>query len=478
MDISSIVNCYAGGGTSAYHPRMMVKILLYAYAVKIYTGRKIARALRQDITFMWLAAFNRPDFRTINNFRSGILKDTIEDLFKEMLCFLLEREYICFENYFCDGSTFGANANRHKIVWKKNAERYLAIAEQKCQDLFKEIDLLNSREDMQYGNKELEELGGNKEVSTETITAQAGRLGEIAQKSTSKKVRKKALTLKKRLEEQQEKLDTYKEQQETCGNRSGYSRTDTDATAMRMKNDELLPAYNILIGTEQQLITSYSVHQKPNDGACFKEHLEQQEKHSKISPENVIADGIFGTQENYQLLEDKEISNYMKYPLYHKEQSAAYRDDPYNKENFPYDPPTDTYICPNQKRLKFRYVKTERSRSGYISFSRLYECENCTGCPLAEECKKTNENNRTITINQALDHYKEQVRQNLKSKKGNLLKRQRGHEVETCFGDIKMNQEFRRFNLRGKPKVEVEFGLVAIAHNMRKIHLLLHKMAV
>src|SRR5690606_22846018 len=102
MDLSRIIESYQGGGTSAYHPCMMIKVLLYAYAVKIYTGRRIAKALRQDVTFMWLAAYNRPDFRTINNFRSGILKDTIEELFKEMLDFLLTQGYIRFEHYFCD----------------------------------------------------------------------------------------------------------------------------------------------------------------------------------------------------------------------------------------------------------------------------------------------------------------------------------------------------------------------------------------
>ena len=72
MELGAIINSYAGGGSSAYHPVMMIKVMLYAYAMKIYTGRKIARALRQDVTFMWLAAYNRPDFRTLNDFRSGM----------------------------------------------------------------------------------------------------------------------------------------------------------------------------------------------------------------------------------------------------------------------------------------------------------------------------------------------------------------------------------------------------------------------
>lgn len=471
MDISAIINSYEGGGASAYHPRMMVKVLLYAYAMKIYTGRRIAKALQQDVTFMWLAAYNRPDFRTINNFRSGVLKETIESLFTSMLDFLLDKAYIRFENYFCDGSTFGANANRHKMVWKKNAQRYQASTEQKCRDLFKEIDRLNEAEQNQYGNKDLEELGSSQRVDDQQIAAQAQRLDKLAATAPTSRVRRKALTLNKKLATHQQSLDKYKHQQQVSGTRSGYSTTDPDATAMRMKNEELLPAYNVLVGSEGQFITGYSIHQKTNDGVCFKDHIAQLDQHGGHEPASIIADSIFGTQENYTLLDDREIAAYMQFPLYHKEQGRQYRNNPFYKDNFPYDPGTDTYTCPNNKTLRFRYVSTDRNKNGYISFSRLYECEDCSNCPFAAPCKKQSASNRTIKVNTTLEHYKEQARQNLKSKQGVRLKRQRGTEIESCFGDIKMNQGFRRFHLRGKLKVKAEFGLVAIAHNLRKIYL-------
>lgn len=471
MDISALINSYEGGGASAYHPRMMVKVLLYAYSVKIYTGRRIAKALQQDVTFMWLAAYNRPDFRTINNFRGGVLKQTIESLFAGMLDFLLEREYIRFENYFCDGSTFGANANRHKMVWKKNAQRYQAATEQKCRELFKEIDRLNAVEQHQYGNQDLEEMGNNGQVDDQQLAAQAEKLDKLAATAPTGQARRKARTLKKKLTAHQERIDKYKHQQQVSGTRSGYSTTDPDATAMRMKNEELLPAYNVLVGSEGQFITGYSIHQKTNDGVCFKDHLAQFAHHGGYEPASIIADSIFGTQENYALLDEKEIASYMKFPLYQQEQSRRYRENAFNKDNFPYDPQTDTYTCPNAKQLRFRYVKTDCNKNGYISFSRLYECEDCRDCPFAMPCKKQSASNRTIKVNTTLEHYKEQARQNLQSAEGDRLKRQRSIEVESCFGDIKMNQGFRRFHLRSKPKVKAEFGLVAMAHNLRKIHL-------
>ncbi|PWV47048.1 IS1182 family transposase [Chitinophaga sp. S165] len=479
MDLTVILDSYVGGGTSAYHPRMMIKILLYAYAVKIYTGRRIAKALRQDVTFMWLAAYNRPDFRTINNFRSGLLKTTIEELFKQMLDFLLAHSYIKFENYFCDGSTFEADANRHKMVWKKNAKRYQAATEQKCRELFKQIDQLNEAEQIQYGNKDLEEVGTTGQaVTKEQIAAQSNKLDKVIAVTTSKRLKRKAASLKKKLSTHQASIDKYERQQLISENRSGYSATDEDATAMKMKNGEVLPGYNVLIGSEDQFITGYSVHQKNNDGACFKDHVKQFEQHGEYEPAAIIADSIFGTQENYELMDDKEIAAYVKFPLYHRERSRKYVENPFRKENFIHDQNKDSYICPNNRILRFRYVKTDRSKNGYISFSRLYECENCQGCPFAKDCKGTSASNRTIKVNQSLEHYKQQARNNLKSEECDILKRKRSIEVESCFGDIKKNQGFRRFHLRGKQKVKTEFGLIALAHNLRKIHLKSTKQAV
>lgn len=121
MDISDQINQYEGGGTSGYHRRMLLKVLLYAYSMKIYTGRKIARALGQDIHFMWLAGMSRPDFRTINSFRSSKAKEVIETLFSSMLAFLMDHGCIKMENYFCDGSTFTADRStqcgRGQTVW-------------------------------------------------------------------------------------------------------------------------------------------------------------------------------------------------------------------------------------------------------------------------------------------------------------------------------------------------------------------------
>lgn len=472
MDIGDLINLYKGGGISSYHPRMLLKVLLYAYSVKIYTGHKIAKALGQDIHFMWLSAMSRPDFRTINNFRSSKAKEVVETLFKELLEFLVAHQYIKLENYFCDGTTLRADANQHKMVWKKNAERYRQTTVEKCRELFKEIDELNQQKDKTYGDCDLEEHGGTATVSREAIAEKVAVLNEVIHTATAKNKHCKATSLKNKLKQAESKIDKYENQLHKAGSRSGYNKTDTDATAMMMKNRvEVLPAYNILAGSEEQFITGVSVHQSTNDGTCFADHLKEIAGQQPYQPDNIIADSIFGTEQNYELLEQNEITNYLKFPLYHKEQTRAYRNNPFIKENFPYDPLTDSYICPNEEELVFKgkYRQTHK-RTGYISEVKLYECNNCSGCPLYQQCcKSTQGHNRKIEINEKLEYYKQQARENLHTDVGKVLKKQRSIEIESCFGDIKHNMGFRRFRLRGISKVKTEFTLVAMAHNLRKI---------
>lgn len=474
MDTTAIINQYPGGGSSAYHPVMMLKVILYAYSIGICTGRKIARALRQDVTFMWLAAYNQPDFRTINEFRSGELKQTIDQLFKSMLIFLVEHGYVKFENYFVDGSPFVADANRHKMVWKKNAERYKEIAEKKCEEVLRQIEALGEAEDRKYGNRDLEETGCSKEPMTEErIGEKISQLNTIIEKTTEqKKKKRRAAHLKKQLEQEAEKINTYTQQLRCAGERSGYSKTDTDAVAMHMKNDETLPAYNAMIGTEDQFVVNFSIHQTGSDAACFKQHLEQLEKYTDKKPELIHGDAGFGSEQNYELLDQKDIGNYLKYNSFHQEQTRSHQNDPYHKDHFPYDSTTDSFTCPNHKQLTLQSTTSKTTKkTGYISTIKVYECESCDGCPLADQCKKPQDKNRKISVNDRWEKYKQQAHQHLMSEKGIALRKQRGHDVESVFGDLKSNQGFRRFHLRGKQKVKAEFGIAVLSHNLRKIHL-------
>ncbi|HMI79888.1 MAG TPA: IS1182 family transposase [Ferruginibacter sp.] len=473
MDITALLNTYKGGGTTSFHPRMLLKVLLYGYCVKLYTGRKIARALEENIHFMWLAGMSRPDFRTINAFRSSRAKEVIELLFKELLTFLMDHNYIRMENYFCDGSTFRADANQHKMVWKKNAQRHKAKVEVKCRQLFADIEEMNKQEDKQYGNNDLEEKGQATTVTKEILDKKIGDINKIIAEPTSKAVRKKAVSIKNKLQKNAGKITRYQTQEAKAGTRSGYNKTDEDASAMMMKNKkEISPAYNVLAGSEDQFITGVTVHQNPNDGTCFKEHLEQIAAQQPLTPQQLIADSVFGSEQNYALLEDKGIKNFVKYQSYHREQKKGFTKNIFLKENFIYNKLINSYLCPNQKELIFNRKITEaHPKTGYLSTSKQYECTDCSGCKFYEQCCKSQKGgNRTIQINEKFEAYKHETRVNLQTDEGKQLKKQRSIEIESCFGDIKHNMEFRRFHLRGLKKVKTDMTLIAMAHNLRKIH--------
>src|SRR5690606_36466560 len=129
-----------GGDRHSYHPRLMTKIIIYSYSQPTYPSRQIAKAVRENIRFMWLAPRQRPDFRTINRFRSERMKDVLEKVFAAVLELLADEGYVKLEHYFVDGTKIEANANRYTFVWKKAVAKQQVKLEEKVKALFAEIE--------------------------------------------------------------------------------------------------------------------------------------------------------------------------------------------------------------------------------------------------------------------------------------------------------------------------------------------------
>jgi hypothetical protein len=225
----------------------------------------------------------------------------------------------------------------------------------------------------------------------------------------------------------------------------------------------------MLLGCENQFIINYSIHQNPGESGLFVEHFKKLENQIGILPENVIGDSTFGTEENYSYLEQEIIGNYLKYNTFHFEQTKTYKENPYSKDKFVYIESSDTYKCPGNKALHFKEVRETRTDHGYVGHVRIYECEDCQDCPFADQCKKA-KGNRTLQVNLKLDQFRAQARENLTSIQGIKLRKQRNIEPESVFGDIKWNLHYPRLRLRGKEKVNIEIGLLSIAHNVKKIY--------
>ena len=185
MNLTPLLKKYKGGGTSAYHPLMMLKVLVYAYTQKIYTARKIAKALRENIYFMWISGKQTPNFRTINMFRSTIMKDIIDEVFIQVMELLLEEGLVHLQDYFLDGTKIESKANKYTFVWKKVVNRNKLKLETKIRALISQIDYLNDQENSEYGDKDLEEMG-EKPISSEKIEELAKRINERIKAKESK----------------------------------------------------------------------------------------------------------------------------------------------------------------------------------------------------------------------------------------------------------------------------------------------------
>lgn len=476
LDLEPILNDYKGGGTSSYHPRMMLKVLVYAYTQKVNSSRQIAKALRENVNFMWISGNNRPDFRTINRFRSSVMKEGIEVVFTEVLQYLIEEGYVTLENYFLDGTKIEANANKYKWVWAKSTAKYKERLQDKIQELLRNIEQENEAEQETYGDKDLEEMGGgNKQggggMDSEALQKRIDRLNErLADKMKNKREAKALKTLQEDCLPRQKK---YEEQEKILAGRNSYAKTDHDATFMRMKDDvmmngQLKPGYNVQIGTENQFVVGFSISQNANDLNALIPHLELVQRRLGCLPRTVVADAGYGSEENYAYLDKVGIEGYVKYPHFYKQQKRSWRKQRFRVENLEYDPERDEYICPHQQRLTFLWSRTRLTNNGYPTSAREYECVSCASCPLKPQCTRA-VGNRRIWVNPTLNHYQKLARQKLVSERGKDLRSRRCVEAESVFGRIKQDWGFRRFTLRGSEKVKTEWGLLCIAHNIAKL---------
>jgi transposase len=475
MDMTPLLSQYPGGGAPAENPIKMLKVIVYAYADQIYSSRRIAKATRENIHFMWLTGNTPLNHMTINRFRSERLNGIIEDIFTEIVKLLLEEGYIKFENYFLDGTKIEANANKYSWVWGKSTNNYMNKLKEKVTAHLKEIDIIEADENEMLGEADLPELGNGKEINSEAIEGFAEEIDKKLSEDPKNRGLKKA---KKAIDKDYlPRMKKYEEQLEILEERKSYSKTDKDATFMRMKEDhmkngQLKPGYNVQIGTEEQFITGFSIHQRPGDTATLKEHIEKLKKNMDDKlPKNVIADAGYGSEENYEYLAAEEITGYVKYNTFHKEASKKWKNDPTKVQNFSYEEDNDTYICPMGRPFVFLYAKKQKSNLGYESIIRVYGCLNCSGCPHRSNCIKSEDKfaNRQIYINRRLNELKANARELLTSEYGLEMRSKRPIEVESVFGNIKSNYGMRRFLLRGLKKVSIEWGLYSIAHNMRKM---------
>lgn len=470
MNLNLLASLHPGGGRPPYHPKMMLKIILYAYTNRIYSSRQIAKQLSENIYFMWLSGNQQPDFRTINRFRSNRMKDIIYETFFAIVDLLCQEGLVKLEDYYFDGTKIEANANRYTFVWRKSTEKYDQKLDEKYQQIVMSIEEVVKEDEQAEIEKEFQEKLEQTPVTSEKIQKTIENVEKHLKDEPKNRTLKKA---KRQLEKDLlPRKQKYEKQKATFNGRNSYSKTDPDATFMRMKEDhmkngQLKPAYNVQIGTEGQFITGFSLHQRAGDPGCLIPHLDLMKKYHRPKPKVLIADSGYGSEENYAHCEREEIKAYIKYNTFDKEQTKAWKNQIGRLENMTYDEELDEWICVNNKRLTFQYERKRKTDNGYESVKRTYSCTECHVCPFQSTCAK-DKDTKSISLSIENQKQRQEVRERLTTVEGESKYKQRKIEVEPVFGQIKHNNHFQRFSLRGLSKNTVEWGLICVAHNLKK----------
>lgn len=471
LDLREFKKLYHAKGRCPYHPKMMLKIILYAYMNNIYSCRKMERAVQRDIHYIWLAAQEQPDFVTINRFRNRVKKE-INNIFTQVVLVLADKGFITLDVEYIDGTKIESKANKYTFVWRKTVEKNRAKLQEKIRVLLGQIDDAVAQDKA----AETDKVDFTPDTLTSLITELQDSLSaepESVDKERQKRRREKK-RLVKELEKHRDKLDEYDGRLEQIGERNSMSKSDPDATFMRMKEDAMnngqtKPGYNLQISAENQFITDYALFPNPTDTLTLIPFLNSFPDRYGHLPSIAVTDSGYGSEENYRFMAEAGIEAYVKYNRFHLEQHPRYKPNPFNHDNFHYNAAEDYYVCPmgqHMTRIGTSHLKTS---SGYRSENARYRAQNCNGCPLRGLCYKAKGDRRTIEVNHRLNGYKRKARELLTSEEGLKHRGRRCVEPEAVFGQMKFNMAYRRFRHFGKDKVTMDFAFFAIAFNIKKM---------
>jgi len=461
LDITKVFDTYKGGGTSAYHPRMMLKVVLFSYLNNMYSCRKLEQALQDRVSFMWLSGNQTPDHNTINRFRSSHLKNTIHEIFTQVVVMLVDMGYLSLEVIYADGTKLESRANRYTFVWRKTVEKNKAKLEAK---ILKVLEMVE--QGIAQDNQPEDEPPTP--IDSEELKT---RIAQINRENRSKEEQKAIKTLENKY---LPKLEEYEEHLETLGNRNSYSKTDPDATFMHMKEDHMMngqlkPAYNVQIGTKNQFFTHYDFYPNPTDTLTYIPFIKGFNQRYGFFPNKAVADSGYGSEENYEFMEINDIESFVKYNYFHMEQKKLFKNNGFLAQNLYYNPKEDYFVCPMGQHMEKIGTTTRKTDSGYISKISIYEAKNCQDCPLRCMCHNA-KTNRRIEVNHNLNRHKQRARELLTSQEGLLHRSRRPIEPEAVFGQTKSNKHYNQFRHFDKDKVMMDFAIFAIAFNLGKMY--------
>ena len=476
MDLTDLYSTYER--IKSVTPRTLLKIVLYSYMNGDYSSRSMELNCKRDINFMFLLeGASAPDHATFARFRSIHFAPCAKRILAEMTNALFDLGEISGETIFIDGTKIEACANKYTFVWKKTVTKNQAKLLQKiadfiaeCEDLYDIKIVYGDTVKMKHVKRLRKKLHALKQIENVVFVQGIGKRKTPLQKSIET------------LEDYLSRLKKYNKQIHTCGERNSYSKTDHDATFMRMKEDamgngQLKPAYNLQHGVDSEYITWLTIGPQPTDTTTLIPFLKEAEEHLKFKYINITADAGYESEENYLFLENNGQTAYIKPANYEISKTRKYKNDIGKIENMEYDSETDSYTCKNEKKLKKSHISHSKSKTGYVSEKTIYKCEDCSGCPYKAECIKGNncktpleERTKTLQVSKKFIKHRQEDLERILSDVGIIFRMNRSIQAEGSFGELKQDMSFRRYLSKGTSNVLAESTLLAMAKNINKLH--------
>lgn len=478
MDLTDLYSTYSRIRENQVSPRTLLKIMIYGYMNKLYSSRDIENACLRDINFMFLLeGASAPDHSTFARFRSLHFAPCAEKILAEMTNFLYDIGEISGVSIFIDGTKIEACANKYTFVWKKAVTKNMAkllikIADlvQECEELYGIKLIYKNVVKMKHVKKLKKKLYAIKKSECIEFVRGCGKRKSPLQKSIEK------------LEEYLSKFKEYNKKVYTCGSRNSYSKTDVDATFMRMKEDamkngQLKPAYNVQHGVDAEYIVWLTVGPQPNDTTTLIPFLKSMKEHLNFKYLKIVADAGYESEENYSFIESDNQIAFIKPANYEISKTRRYKNDIGKIENMDYDAENDLYICKNGKKLRLEDTKIKKSKTGYESEKSIYICEDCSNCTYKSKCIKGNnskipleQRTKKIETSKKFNDQRKKDLERIISDEGCQLRMNRSIQAEGSFAQVKQDMNFRRFMCRGQKNVLAESVLLAMAHNINKLH--------
>ena len=468
MKLDSVLSTYSVKGRKpVVDPVTLLKILLFCYSEGIYSCRKIEAFCTFDTRAHFLLDGRKPpDHTTINRFRK-ILENDSSDLLTQFTQLLVQEGHVNLKNIYIDGTKIESAAGRYTFVWRKSVEKHQKKLKEQ---LIKELELpKDSRLD--YVKECLKQAFNNIRniCKSNNIVFVYG----IGKRKTQ--FQRDYETIKERLD----KLEKYEEHLSIMADRNSYSKTDHDATFMRMKEDHMLngqlkPAYNIQLASSGAFIVGVMGSQKSNDMHTLKPFLEQMMPHYGEYFSNIVTDAGYESVENYAYLSEKWLKAYIKPSNYETSKRKSSKEDIGKRENMQYLKDEDVYVCKNGKRLIRTRDQFRKYESGFVDTLLSYKCFECKGCPYNNQCIKSKKVEggleKHIKFSPAFEHYRKQSNHNITTQEGIVQRINRSIQAEGMFSKLKDGLKYDRFRHRGMKSIISDINLIALGINLNKLH--------